>query len=305
MSLLFEDVVYKIDDRIPSAQIVRPGEDFRVKLVNAFGKSFETIDEFETFLANDTEKKRLNHPCTGPIEVETDQKNISLAIKLIDMKTTRGYQCISKSTGVLKDAFSERECAIYEMDKEQVLHFKEQDLLMRGSPKLGFISTIDKEVRSCGRMCENGGNIDLNFLDKDSTIYLPVNHERARILVGDLHVCQGNGEAAGTGVEADGEVVLNIEVVDKIPFPVIDHKHNLVIVGWGETVDLALQKSVENTIAFFRRLFPFCDWPDGKIYQFISAEGNMTMGNSTGTIKTCGVVFFKKRLTNKHKFPVF
>lgn len=226
------------------------------------------------------------------------------AVQLLDFKVTKGYQCISRSTGLLKGRFEQRMCAIYDVDKDWNLHFRGKDLRMHGSPKLGFISTIDHQVKSCGIACENGGNIDLNFLDLGSVIYLPVNFPKARILIGDLHICQGNGEAAGVGVEADGEITLKIDIVDKVNFPVIHHKQNLVVVGWGDTVEVALQKSVENAIAYLKRIFPFSNWSEGEIYKFISAEGNLTMGNSTGRVKTCGTVFFKKRITNKYLFPV-
>lgn len=305
MKKIVSGIEHIIDLRSPPISVVEPGEVFTVVVKNAFGKSFQSIEEFEAFLANEEAKKRNNHPCTGPIQVNTNQKNISLAITLVDLKATHGYQCISKSTGFLNDRFSTRQCAIYEVQEDNILRFKDEDLLMKGSPKLGFISTIDEAIRSCGRTSENGGNIDLNFLDKGSVIYLPVNTDVARFLVGDLHICQGNGEAAGLGVEADGEVTLKVDIVDKINFPVINHKDYLVIVGWGDTVERSLKTSVENTIQFLKRVFPFCDWDEGEIYKFISAEGNLTMGNSTGKVKTCGTVFYKRRLKNKHHFPVF
>jgi amidase len=299
--------IYKIDPLCAPSARVRPGEIFKVDVQNAFGKTFQSISEFEAFMSpeNEKEKKLLNHPCTGPIEVTTDRKDISLAVHILDFKVTKGFQCISQSTGLLKNQFPKRECVIYEVEPDWTLQFHGNDLRMRGSPKLGFISTIDEELRSCGRASKNGGNLDLNFLDQGSTIYLPVNNNKPLLMLGDLHICQGNGEAAGIAVEADGEITLKVEIIDKIDFPVINHKHNLVIVGWGETIEAALQKSVENTIIYLQRIFPFCDWTEGDIYKFISAEGNLTMGNSTGTIKTCGTVFFKKRLTNKFLFPVF
>lgn len=303
---MLDQLAYKVDPALEPTLKVQPQEPFTVKVQNAFGRSFDTVEEFEAFLApeNEAQKRRLNHPCTGPIEVITDRRDISLAIHVLDLKTTRGYQCISKSTGVLKSEFEKRQCAIYEMGPDEQLAFKHSDLLMRASPKLGFIATIDEQQRSPGRACENGGNIDLNFLDKGSVIYLPVNFESPRLLVGDLHVCQGNGEASGVGVEADGEVTLMVEIVDKINFPIINHKHNLVVVGWGQSVDESLACSVRNTIQFFARVFPFCHWDEGEIYKFISAEGNLTLGNSTGKVKTCGCVFYKQRLTNKFGFPV-
>lgn len=299
--------VYKIDPTLKPCARVQPGEIFTVSLQNAFGKSFADLSEFEAFLSpeNSEEKQRLNHPCTGPIEVVTDETDISLAVTILGFKIHRGYQCISHSTGLLKEQYKERNCAIYDVDSNWNIHFHGQDLRLRGSPKLGFISTVDSEIRSCGRASRNGGNIDLNFLDLGSTIYLPVNHSKPLLLLGDLHICQGNGEAAGIAVEADGEVTVKVDIIHKINFPVIDHKNNIVIVGWGDTVESALQQSVQNAIEYLQRIFPFCDWKPEEIYQFISAEGNLTMGNSTGKVKTCATVFYKKRTTNKFAFSVF
>jgi acetamidase/formamidase len=299
--------VYKVDPASEPCVRVMPGEIFRVNLQNAFGKSFESVSEFEEFMspANEAEKQRLNHPCTGPIEIITNRSNSSLAVHILDLKASRGYQCISKSTGLLRSKFKKRECEIYEVAPDMTLPLHGQDLLIRGSPKLGFITTIGQEAQSCGRANQNGGNLDFNFLDNGSTIYLPVNNTKALLLLGDLHICQGNGEAAGIAIEADGEATLQVEVIDKIDFPVIDHKHSLVIVGWGKTLKAALQESVTNTMHYLERVFPFCTWSAGELYKFISTEGNLTIGNSTGKVKTCGTVFLKKRLTNKFLFPVF
>lgn len=307
MQKRISDKVYKIDPELPACAKVLPEEVFTLELQNAFGKSFASISEFEAFMSpeNEEEKKRLNHPCTGPIEILTDRTNISLAVHILDCKASRGYQCISKSTGLLKSQFHQRMCDIHDVDEKMTIQFREGDLRMRGSPKIGFAATVDGEARSCGRASASGGNIDLNYLDKGSTIYLPVNFGKPLLLLGDLHICQGNGEAAGIAVEADGEVTLKVSIIDKIDFPVIDHKNVLVIVGWGETVEQALQQSVENSITYLKRIFPFFDWSTEEIYKFISAEGNLILGNSTGKVKTCGTVFVKKRITNKFSFSVF
>jgi acetamidase/formamidase len=300
-----EQCVHKVSDIYPTALKVRPGEPFTLKLQNAFGRSFQTVEEFEEFLKDKELKKSLNHPCTGPIEIETDRENISLAIHIIDLKATRGYQCISKSTGLLKDRFEERCCEIIEVPNDQEIHFGNNDLILKSSPKIGCIATIDGESRSPGRMCENGGNIDLNFLRKGCTIYLPVNHPQAKILVGDLHICQGNGEMAGIAVEADGEVTLKVDIVDKINFPIIDHPNQIIIIGWGPDVHASMKKCVENSMDYFSRVFPFCDWPETEIYKLISAEGNLSMGNATGNVATCGLAFLKNRILNKHRLSVF
>lgn len=295
---------YSLDNSIESAAVVEPGEVFTLHLQNAFGESFQSEEEFISFLSDDERKKKCNHPCTGPIEVRTDEENISLAIHILDTKATRGYQCVSKSTGLLKEQFKERSCTLMHFENDHRIKYKE-DLIINTHPKIGFISTFDNQVRSPGRTCENGGNIDLNYLDKGSTIYLPVNDKRARFAVGDLHACQGNGEAAGIAIEADGEVTLKVDIVDKINFPIIRDSRRLIMVGWGENIEQCLKKCAENTRSYLRRVFPFCDWDEADIYKFISAEGNLVLGNSTGKVITAGMVFYQKRLLNKYDFPIF
>ena len=298
--------IYKVDPAAPSITTVRPGESFLVNVQNAFGKTFKNVSEFEAFLSpeNEQEKNSLNHPLTGPIEIDTKNKDCSLAITIEDVKITNAFQCVSKSTGFLKDRFTDRACEIFDVKDGNLLKMKDGDLVIRTHPKIGFISTIDNQERSAGRSSENGGNLDLNFLDKGSTIYLPVNAKKARLLIGDLHACQGNGEAAGIAIEADGQIQLRAEVVDKIPFPVIDDKHRLIIVGWGETLEKAAEKVTENSIEFLKRIFPFCHWGDIDVYKFISAEGNVVLGNASGKVKTCGMVFHKRRISNKYDFPI-
>lgn len=296
--------VYALDNSLESAAVVKPGEVFTLHLQNAFGESFQNEEDFLAFLGDDEKKRRLNHPCTGPIEVETDEQDISLAVHILDTKAIKGYQCVSRSTGYLKEKYNERSCTIMDLENDHRIKYKE-DLIINTHPKIGFISTLDSQVRSPGRTSENGGNIDLNYLDKGSTIYLPVNDRRARLLVGDLHACQGNGEAAGIAIEADGMVTLKIDIVDKINFPIIRDSRRLIIVGWGDNMDACLSKCVHNTLSFLQRMFPFCHWPEVDIYKFISAEGNLVLGNSTGKVITAGMVFYQKRLLNKYEFPIF
>ena len=299
--------LYRIDDSKPTALVVAPGEEFSVRIQNAFGRTFRMKKEFEEFFLpkNEAVKKRVGHPCTGPIEVETKEKSISLAIHVVDAKITRAYQCLSKSTGFLKDRFSQRECEVFPIEHGDRVVFGKGDVRLKTEPKIGFVSTFDSELRSCGRASRNGGNLDLNFLKKGSVIYLPINSDKARFLIGDLHACQGNGEADGIAVEADGEVVLSVDVVDKIDFPVIDDARRVVVVGYGATLEEAARVVTENAMSYFARIFPFCDWSKEQIYKFLSAEGNLVIGNGSGTVKTCGMAFYKKRLFNAYDLPIF
>ena len=66
---------------------------------------------------------------------------------------------------------------------------------MRGSPKLGFITTMGDHITNFDCLSKNGGKIDLNFIDKGSVVYLPVNSPVPRLIFGELHICQGMGKS--------------------------------------------------------------------------------------------------------------
>jgi len=300
-----ENKVQKIDSRIPHTIEINPWEEIKIELKNAFGKSFQDVEAFEQFMseANNEEKKAFNHPCTGPIKINTQKENIWLEIEIIDIIATRWYQCISKSTWFFKDQFHERNCEIFEVQDNKIfLHH--WDIVLKAKPKLGFISTIDTEVRSVGRCSNNGWNIDLNYLDKWSKIYLPVNFKTPLIVIWDLHICEWNGEIAWMWIEADGEIIIKVNIVDKINFPIIDDKHRLIIVWWGTDAHESQKQWAENCFVYFKRLFPFCNWSEEDIYKFISAEWNIEIWNATGNIKTCWIIFHKNRILNKYWFSI-
>jgi len=298
--------VYSIDSNIDPILSVQPWEEITIELTNAFWKSFQTVKDFEAFMSpdNDEHKKAFNHPCAWPIRVLTQEENISLEIEILDIKATRGYQCISRSTWFLKDIFEERKCEIFDVDNGKIKIW-EGDILLSWKPKLGFVSTVDQEVRSVGRCSKNWWNMDLNYLDKGSKIYLTVNFNEPRVIFWDLHICQWNGEAAGMWIEADGEIRVKINIIDKIDVPFIDDKHRIIIVWWWEESEWAQRESVQNALIYLRRLFPFSDWNDEEIYKFISAEGNIVIWNGTWKVKTCWLVFYKSRILNKYSYKVF
>lgn len=107
-------VIHQADPGQKSCATVVPCEVFSITLQNSFGKSFNSISEFEEFMApeNEEERNAIRYPCAGPIEILTEQENISLAIRIIDLKVTRGYQCISMESGIMQGLTTDRLCQI-------------------------------------------------------------------------------------------------------------------------------------------------------------------------------------------------
>jgi len=61
---------------------------------------------------------------------------------------------------------------------------------------------------------ENGGNCDIKNLSKGSRIYFPVFVKGAKLSVGDLHFCQGDGEITFCGaIEMSGWIEISVDVI--------------------------------------------------------------------------------------------
>lgn len=291
--------IYKMDNRIETAISVVDDEKFVVETLNAYGKSFSNAEEMESFfhVNNEIEKSTLGHPCTGPIMLLGASNQTSIQIHIHDIKILRAYQCVSQSSGVFSNRiYGKRYCQIFDTTRRDILTIPSKQICIQTTPSVGFIGTFSDDVISCGRCSDNGGNIDLNFLQRGSKITLPVNTSSARIAVGDLHLLQGNGEASGTGIEADGQIILSMKTVAKISYPVIEHQDLICIVGWGPTIDECLKQGVKNCIDYFQRHPHFQSWDFEDLYQLVSALGDMILGNATGKTKTCGIVLKKSSL---------
>ena len=52
---------------------------------------------------------------------------------------------------------------------------------------------------------EHGGNMDIRYMTRGTTVYLPVFVRGALFHLGDVHALQGDGEIVGTGIEVSAE----------------------------------------------------------------------------------------------------
>ncbi|HHY68434.1 MAG TPA: acetamidase/formamidase family protein, partial [Alicyclobacillus sp.] len=76
---------------------------------------------------------------------------------------------------------------------------------------------FDRVAREAARTVpprEHGGNCDIKNLSKGSRLYLPVYVKGAKLSVGDLHFCQGDGEISFCGaIEMAGWIDLHVDVI--------------------------------------------------------------------------------------------
>jgi acetamidase/formamidase len=98
----------------------------------------------------------------------------------------------------------------------------------------------------------HGGNMDTPELRAGTTLYLPVNVEGAQLAIGDGHCRQGEGELAGTAVEAAMETVILVDVVkDAAPrWPRLETDDHLMSTGSIRPLDDAYRISQRDLVAW-------------------------------------------------------
>lgn len=286
-SINYKDgLIGRLELQEPLAE-VEPGEIFRVSTLNAFGFDPSSEGDFR----EKVDQPRKSHLLTGPIWVRGADENSSLAIHVLKLETESILRCISRSTGLLRGRFLDRDVHLDDVTSE----LDEEGVLIKGRASIGTIGTLDEVSRSPGRCSENGGNLDIPTLREGSVVYLPVNHSSGMFAVGDVHFRQGMGEISGMGYEANGKMDLLVQVCEKVPYPVVDNGRLVTIVGWGESAQLAQVCAVENTMHYLASRKPFDGWSASRLYQFLGSQ-DLVIGNLTGKVATMGVALDRRAL---------
>ncbi len=93
---------------------------------------------------------------------------------------------------------------------------------------------------------DHGGNLDTPDVKAGCTVFLPVAEAGGMLAMGDLHALQGDGEAAGQGVEIAGEVTARVQVMKGriADCPVVRTPAHWAVVASGEDLDAAVEAAL-------------------------------------------------------------
>jgi len=92
----------------------------------------------------------------------------------------------------------------------------------------------------------NGGNMDNRHLTAGTTVYFPVFVEGALFSIGDTHAAQGDGEVAGTAIEAPMRIVYELNVIKggrSIEEPQYETEEVYGVTAFATTIDEAARKA--------------------------------------------------------------
>jgi acetamidase/formamidase len=104
---------------------------------------------------------------------------------------------------------------------------------------------------------DHGGNVDNWRIGAGGRMYYPVQVPGALLSVGDPHVSQGDGEISGTALESSLNGLLRLTIRRDLPFtvPVLETSTELLVHGFGDTLDAAMKSAALRTLDVLERSF--------------------------------------------------
>jgi acetamidase/formamidase len=105
-----------------------------------------------------------------------------------------------------------------------------------------------------------GGNLDIRYLTRGSTLYLPVQVAGAKFFISDPHFAQGNGEVALTAVEGSLRSTVRLTVLklhrpgypskEQLSVPFAETAEYWIPIGLDPDLNEAMKQAVRNAVAY-------------------------------------------------------
>jgi acetamidase/formamidase len=104
---------------------------------------------------------------------------------------------------------------------------------------------------------DHGGNVDNWRIGAGGRMFYPVQVPGALLSVGDPHVSQGDGEISGTALESSLNGLLRLTIRRDLPFtvPVLETATELLVHGFGDTLDAAMKAAALRTLDVLEVVF--------------------------------------------------
>ncbi|NJL64987.1 MAG: acetamidase/formamidase family protein [Methylacidiphilales bacterium] len=197
------------------------------------------------------------HLLTGPIYVSNAEPGDVLEVELIEISPSLpvGFNAIRSGWGVLPEKFTQPALRFIDLDLEnKIAEFpKNSGIKIPLKPFFGILGVATAENnRSSIPPGYYGGNIDNRELQAGAKIYLPIFVTGGLFSIGDGHSAQGDGEVNVTAIETsmNGIIKLKLRQDLQLRSPIAETPTDIITMGFGNTLDEALEKAVENMIYF-------------------------------------------------------
>ncbi|NLS09969.1 acetamidase [Nesterenkonia sp. MY13] len=154
------------------------------------------------------------YPLRGPIMVADAQPGDVLEIEPLEFSTMGwGWTGFRPGAGLLPEDFAEPFVYKWDLTAGDTATFLDvADIALR--PFLGVLGCTPDTREGLGVMPPGhfGGNMDIRDSTAGTKVYLPVQVEGARLMFGDPHAAQGDGEVCVSAIEAPLEGTLKVSL---------------------------------------------------------------------------------------------
>jgi acetamidase/formamidase len=249
----------------------------------------------------------------GPIYIEGATTNDQLVVKVLKVRPNRdlGPAKINPNFGGLASDVRVRmlndkvpaERFLWRLDRDRNVarldlpRSRLQKIEVPLAPMLGRVAVAPKGEESFPGLWPGdfGGNMDAPEIRAGATVYLPIFHEGALFYFGDGHALQGEGEIAGTGLEATMDVTLQFDLIKEKPidWPRIENEEFIMVAGSARPLIDAYRLAHIELIEWLEEDYGFDRW---EAYQVLSQVASSTVANIVDPQYTVVAKFPKKYL---------
>ena len=269
MQRLSRDVFTTIlDPQLPPAITVASGEALQV----------ETWDAYMGVWGAD-EEPPVTGPATGPIAVEGASPGDALRIDILAIEPgPAAMHDVRAGRGFLGDTFTQRHPIVMNIQDGHLLFPGGIKIPIR--PSIGLIATTPAEPQqTASDSGPYGGDLDIQELTVNSTLWLPVFVPGGLLVLGDCHAVVGDGAVGGTGAECAADLTLRLTVEKEMPIkrPRALTPGHFITIAYGKDLTQAMQQAVQDMVDFLvqdKGMSPY------DAYSLLSLAGDVRMSRT-------------------------
>ncbi len=205
------------------------------------------------------------YPLAGPVYIEGAEPGDALVVEVLDVTFDNfGWTAVVPGFGIL-DEFQKPYLYKWDLRNKKVAPF-ENGIKIPLSPFCGVMGVAPDEKGSfnVAPPGKHGGNMDIRYLTKGSTIKIPVWIPGALFSAGDVHAAMGDGEVCLCAIECAGAAKLRFHL-DKdarlrgpqytTPGDKKPKKGYYGTTGISPDLWKAMQESVRNMISYLTKTY--------------------------------------------------
>ncbi len=229
------------------------------KFFAAYGIAPEEIlaDAMAVFARVQRPKGASVHILTGPIYVDGAEPGDTLEVRVLDIRfrVAYGVNNTGPGRGVLPDLLKAQSAKLIRVDLEREVAVFSPDIEIPLNPFMGIMAVSPSTT--LGMVSSTppgawGGNMDLKFLGKGATLFLPVFNKGAQFFTGDGHAVQGDGEVDGGAVEISLAPTLQflLHKAKTIKLPRAETRSDYLTIGLSTDLNEAARVALREAIDF-------------------------------------------------------